>query len=293
MSSNLLKCGRTNLQHNDVRVIDTNTLMAKRLEALSAKVVRHEETADSEDGFVSGLTVGVIPTEGIPDSEEEFSSNVIKAQPQGPSAEEMEQQALALQEQANQILEQANVQAQQIIDDAMQQAQAEKKRIFDEAREQGYAEGIRNGENQVASEKQKLQQMQDGLEDEYRKMVQELEPQFIDVITDIYEHVFHVELKSYREVLLYLISATMRKTEGSRNFMIHISKEDYPYVSMQKKQIAAGVSATNSSVEIVEDITLSKNECLIETDNGIFDCGLGTQLNELKKRLMLLSYERS
>ena len=30
----------------------------------------------------------------------------------------------------------------------------------------------------------------------------------------------------------------------------------------------------------------------IETDGGIFDCGLGTQLSELKKRLMLLAYSR-
>lgn len=74
--------------------------------------------------------------------------------------------------------------------------------------------------------------------------------------------------------------------------MLHVSKEDYPYVSMQKKQIMAGAVSANSFVEVVEDITLSQNECLIETDNGVFDCGLGTQLSELKQKLRLLSYEK-
>lgn len=35
-------------------------------------------------------------------------------------------------------------------------------------------------------------------------------------------------------------------------------------------------------MDIIEDMTLAKNECMIETDNGIFDCGLGTELSELK-----------
>ena len=83
----------------------------------------------------------------------------------------------------------------------------------------------------------------------------------------------------------------MCKIEGNRSFFIHVSKEDYPFVSMQKKQITASV-ASGSSVEVVEDLTLSKNQCLIETEDGIFDCGVSTQLTELSNRLKLLSYEK-
>ena len=130
------------------------------------------------------------------------------------------------------------------------------------------------------------------LEEEYQKMVEELEPKFVDTISSIYEHIFHVDLDSYREVLAYLISTTMHKIEGVRSFLIHVSKEDYPYVSMQKKQLTANALAPGSSVEVVEDATLGKNDCLIETENGIFDCGLGTQLAELRQKLKLLSYEK-
>lgn len=104
-------------------------------------------------------------------------------------------------------------------------------------------------------------------------------------------HIFHVDLHSYREVLCYLISTTMRNTEDNKSFLIHVSKEDYPYVSMQKKQITAQAVSPNASVEIIEDMTLGKGECLIETEGGIFDCGLGTQLAELRQKLKLLSYE--
>ena len=40
---------------------------------------------------------------------------------------------------------------------------------------------------------------------------------------------------------------------------------------MQKKQFLAGVAA-NCNVDVVEDATLDKNECMIETESGIYDC---------------------
>ena len=72
---------------------------------------------------------------------------------------------------------------------------------------------------------------------------------------------------------------------------MHVSKEDYPYVNMQKKLFSEGAVSGRGVVEVVEDITLRENECLIETDGGIFDCGAGTQLEELTKKLKLLSFE--
>ena len=119
-----------------------------------------------------------------------------------------------------------------------------------------------------------------------------MEEQLVDTITGIYEHVFKTELGTYRDILIHLIGSTMRAIEGGRDFVIHVSKEDYPYVSMQKKSILEGCATANISVEIIEDSTLNKNDCLIETDGGIFDCGLSTQLHELRQRLQLLSYQK-
>ena len=170
-------------------------------------------------------------------------------------------------------------------------AEAQKADALEQARRQGQQEAKAEAERAEAQRAAEYQKKAAGLDAEYQKRMDELEPQFVDTITGIYEHIFDVDLHSYREVLCYLISATMRKTEDNRSFLVHVSKEDYPYVSMQKKQIMAGATAPNSTVEIVEDMTLGKGECMIETESGIFDCGLGTQLSELRQKLKLLSYE--
>ena len=268
----------------DTRVIDTNDLVAKRIRELSAKMQQEEGT-----GFVSGLAADKVDAP-VSDSEgdegdSQTSGNVIKA---GEDLQKLREEAEA---EAQQIVEEAKIQAESILQEAKAQAEAQKADVLEQARRQGQQEAKAEADRAEAGREAEYRQKIDGLETEYQKRMDELEPKFIDTITGIYEHIFHVDLHSYREVLCYLISSTMRKTEDNRSFLVHVSKDDYPYVSMQKKQIMAGATAPNSTVEIVEDMTLGKGECMIETDGGIFDCGLGTQLSELRQKLKLLSYE--
>lgn len=286
--SNLLKRGYTNITENETRVIDTNELVAKRIRELSEKMQSKENA-----GFVSGFSAATVEVgadvEALladVDAGEEYQSNVIKANDEAGHILE------TARAEAEEILAQAKFQAMQIENDAKARAEQEKIQVLEQARQQGMQEGREAVAREAESARREQMAARRQLEEEYRQLVDELEPTFVDTITDIYEHIFHVELRSYREVLVHLISTTMRKIEGNRDFMIHVSKEDYPYVSMQKKQIAAGATAANSSVEVVEDMTLSKNECFIETEGGIFDCGLGTQLTELRQKLKLLSYEK-
>ena len=153
-------------------------------------------------------------------------------------------------------------------------------------------EGMSKAQAHEGAMEQEYLEKTQALENEYQQQIDLLEPDLVEAITGIYEHVFHVELSSYREILTGLISDVLHKLEGSRSFIIHVSKDDYAYVSMQKKQILAGAVSENTMVDVVEDAAVSRNECMIETENGIFDCGLGSQLSELKKRLTLLAWEK-
>ena len=82
------------------------------------------------------------------------------------------------------------------------------------------------------------------------------------------------------------------RIEDSRNFLVHVSKEDYEGVIASREYIRSEAGA-GVTVEIVEDVTLSRSQCFIETENGIYDCSLDTQLSELGRKLRLLSYEKT
>ncbi|MBE5884196.1 MAG: hypothetical protein E7291_07240 [Lachnospiraceae bacterium] len=284
MSSNLLKRGYTNIQQDEKRIINTNELVAKRIQELAEKMQREENS-----GFVSGLDAPNLEVEALladGDEEGDVQNRVIKANEDAKGILEN------ARKEAETILEQARAQALQLEQDARNRAERERIQMLAQAKEQGVQQGKEMAAREAEIGREELRNARKQLEAEYQKLLSEMEPQLVDVITEIYEHVFHVELYSYREILSHLISTTMRKVEGNREFLVHVSKEDFPYISMQKKQIAAGAASANSSVEVIEDMTLSKNECLIETEGGIFDCGLGTQLSELRQKLKLLSYEK-
>jgi len=73
--------------------------------------------------------------------------------------------------------------------------------------------------------------------------------------------------------------------------LVHVSRTDYEAVMQEKKSIISKLPSQTATLEIVEDITLKENECIIETSSGIYDCSLGMQLEELTRKLRLLSYE--
>lgn len=276
LSSNLLKHFSIEAPADkEKRVIDSNGLVQRRL----AKVA--EETALREgrgDGFVSGL----MPVEVLEAPED--GGNLIKAQDE---AKEILAQARV---EADSVLAGARAEAERIRKEAREQADREKLQIINQAKQQGYNEGLAKAQAHESAMEEEYLERARTLEEAYQQQADILEPRFVDTITGIYEHIFNVDLSSCREILTYLITTVLHNLEGSRSFIIHVSKDDYPYVSMQKKQMLAGVVAENTSVDVVEDLTMGKNDCMIETENGIFDCGLGTQLSELKKRLMLLAW---
>ena len=100
-------------------------------------------------------------------------------------------------------------------------------------------------------------------------------------------------MKKSRELVVHLLANTMRNLEGGNGYLIHVSKDDYPFVSMQKKELVKGTSIDPEDMDIIEDATLDRSECMIETGNGVFDCSLGTQLEALNEELRLLAYEPS
>ncbi|MFQ7204259.1 hypothetical protein [Waltera sp.] len=134
-----------------------------------------------------------------------------------------------MEAEAQKIVEDARAQAESILQDARSQAEAERADIqeWPEDRTTGSTGG--SGSHRGCTRSRISEETADWKE--YRSGWT-MEPEFVDTITGIYEHISCIP-HSYREVLCS-ISTTMRKSEDNRSFLIHVSKEDYPYVSMQK-----------------------------------------------------------
>ena len=197
----------------------------------------------------------------------------------------------AIQAEADQIIEDAKAQADQIIQEAMDQAEAGRAQIYEEARNAGHEEGYGQGLAEAETIKAELARKEQEMMAQYEQMVSELEPALIDMLSDIYGHIFNTDLKDKKEIILYLLQNALQNTDTTVDIMIHVSKDDYDFISSNKEALFEGIPGADNT-EIVPDVTLSQGQAMIDTGSGIFDCSLGTELEGLKKQLMVLAYRR-
>ena len=298
MSRNLYKSYWVEIADDDKVIIDSNLLLEKRIEEhetlrrhrAEAPMGYDDQESDAEEGepeFVGGLGGEQIDAL-LSDSEDGAEGSIIKAAPveEGPDLEEIEAQAQAM-------IEDAQAQIDEMMENARREIEEERRRTLEDANKLGYDEGYKRGHAEADELKQALEAEKQQLREEYDRMVENLEPKFVDTITEIYSHIFGIELADNRDILVHLIDATLRQVETSKTYLVHVSKDDYPFVNVHKQELTDGATAGKGMVEIIEDIALSQGACLIETDGGIFDCGIDTQLQELTNRLQVLSFEKT
>ena len=279
MASNLYKRGFTVLKEEDTRIIDSNATAAKKIE--KASVMRMVPQPKDKDGFAEGLSADILDV--LTGEEEEGNVLHAASQEEGEDIAEITAAIEEMKRQAAEELEQMRAEAEKSL-------AAERHYAMESAKKEGYQAGLAQGVKEADAMKAKLQEEKKQMEEEVEALLQGIEPRMVDTIAGIYEHIFKVDLSAYRDIVLHLVAETLRKADGDKNYIIHVSGEDYPYVSMQKKQLTAGINV--NSLEVVEDVTLAAGEALIETEGGIFDCGLGTQLEELNRKIRLLAYEK-
>ncbi len=283
--SNLLKGYFVNVE-DDSRVVDVSALLETRMreeEEKRARLAHIEEESYNSDEFFEGL-----PAENIDALiDEDSESAVIK------SNNDAELQRIQSEvESAKEELENCRIEADRVISEARIEAEELKKTAYEEGRAEGYEVGVNEGMASVESMKAELNSRADELENDYQNKITALEPQFVDALTDIYEHIFKVNLDTYRNVVASLLIDTINNTDGARNIIVHIAKDDFQRITAQKEEILTETGMMDDNVDFVQDATLAPASCLIETENGVFDCSLETELKELKRKLMLLAYRR-
>lgn len=291
--SSIVKGYNAAIDEEEKKVINSNSMVADRIQLLKTIMAREASASaqgeSSEDGFTEGLDAEMVDSLLMdPDAEPGAEGgNVIKAeQPVDPGID-----LEAIRQEADQMIEEAQRQADLIIQEALDQAEANKASVYEEARSAGHDEGYAQGLSEAEQMKAEVEETRVALMQQYDQMVSELEPALVDTLSDIYGHIFSVDLSDRSEIIFYLLKKALQNTDTTVDLMIHVSKEDYEYIQSNKEALFEGMPGIDNT-EIVPDVTLHQGEAMIDTGSGIFDCSIGTELEGLKKQLMLLAYRQ-
>ncbi|MDC7295331.1 FliH/SctL family protein [Butyrivibrio sp. DSM 10294] len=293
--SNLFKGMFVNYDDTEKRVIDSNELANKKIEAAREQEIKRQraqmaqeegyEEGHGGDDFIPGIEM-----EQLSQLTEDQSMLGDFSEPQESNDNQFDMEAM--QAEIDFKLQQAQEQADMIIQQAQADAEQYRQQAIESGRQEGYDAGYQEGVMAAETLKAEIESQRGDLEKEYQALVDELEPEMVDVLTQIYEHVFNVDLREDKEIILHLLKSTLSRIEPGNNLIVHVSSDDYDDIMDQKEAIDACITSPNTTMEIIEDPLLKENECMIESDSGVFDCSLGVELSEVSRKLKLLSFDR-
>ena len=269
--SNLLKQCFVVSQQDGKRIINADERYVNKSVPMNTPepVYQEDMVPGSEeilDGFLAGLN-----------AEEVYAEPEI-------APEDLLAQARA---EAEAIVAAAQAEAIRISDDARLEAE----KLFEKSKLEGYNEGSSKLRAEVADEKARMQEelieLKHQLKDEHMKKMEVMESDIIDAVIKVFRHVFNIQFDNKKQILLYLVHNTLMNVEVGKEFHIRVSSANYKFFESRIGDIKEKIG-NDIDIEIVNDMTLGAEDCIIETESGVFNCGIDMELANLEKDIRSL-----
>ena len=261
---------------------------------------------NSDERFKAGLGAAVLRegdvTGAVFEGQAPSSEEILDGFLEGFSAEEVE---LVPQITPEEILEQARAEAEGILvvarleaekmaDNAKKQAEL----LFEQKKQQGYQEGVSRLQDEILERKAKLEedfrqkeveleQTAQLLQNEYEEKLDVLETDLVEIMIRVFHKVFHVQFDNKKQMILQLIKDTMLGIDSGKNFTIRVSESNYKFVESHVADIKEKIG-NDVTIDVVNDLNLEENDCMIETATGIYNCGIDMVLSNLEKDIRSL-----
>jgi len=189
---------------------------------------------------------------------------------------------------ADVIISAAREEAESTLALAREEAERIKQQAQEDGRREGYEEGKMRAAEEAENRARELDDLEKSLRDDYENNMSQLESNMLDTMLDIFERVFTVKFSDSRELLLFLIKNAMRNIRETKNYKVKVSEEDIDFVRSSRDEFIK-IIGNDASLDIVMDVSLSKSECIVDADSGVYDCSLAVELENLKRELKALA----
>lgn len=289
MYNNLYKSSYVN-QDQKVRVIESNDLVAKKLDNIANTIIS-DNSDEGGEGIMQEVSAANVASL-LSDENDKKVKNFDVTQNISSKNSMSKESVQIVNNMASDIVTRANNEAEKIIREATIEAENIKQQAYKQARAMGYDEGINAGKEALIEKELLLNKQKEELVEEYKAKIDEIEPALVDVLTDIYEHVFQVDFSDRKEVIYHLAKNTLASMETGKTYTLRLSPDDFNFLTMQKRELVKGSGIPVESLEFIEDKSLTQGNAFIETGGGIFDCSVTTHLDNLRKTLQVLSFEK-
>ena len=232
---------------------------------------------------------GMLSEEPEPEAAPEEAEEEEEALPtEEEIAAQIEAKLADAQQKADKIIAEAEDAASGILDEATAQAEKMKEEAAAAGKEEGYAAGSETAQAEYAKKEQQLLDRQSAMEKDFADRESSMEERLCDIVCDIVGKVFAIEFFDKKEIIAHIVDNVVTNSPSSKEFLIRVNDANYELINEQKESLKEKVGS-GIELDIVRDPLLTAEQCQIETDGGVYDCGMDVQLANLLKDIRALS----
>jgi flagellar assembly protein FliH len=155
------------------------------------------------------------------------------------------------------------------------------KKGREEGREDGYKEGAAEVERLVG----RLHVILDRAMDKRAEILAETETQVIELVLLVAKKVVKVISENQKSVVVQNIQQALRKLKTKSDVIVRVNLADLQLATEHVKDFVQ-MTENAKKLQIIEDSTVDRGGCVIETDFGEIDARISSQLSELEERIL-------
>ncbi|MCI6179948.1 MAG: flagellar assembly protein FliH [Treponema porcinum] len=192
------------------------------------------------------------------------------------------------EKEAQDIVNKAQAEAQEII----AKAHSEENEIRDSAYRKGYDEGQKSGYNDGQSELNRLiervHKIVESVMNRREEILRDTEQQIVDLVILMTRKIVKIISENQKGVVLSNVLSALKKVKTRCSVIIRVNIEDLKLTSEHTGEFIKRVEAVQG-ITVIEDSSVDKGGCVVETDFGAIDARIASQLGELENKILEIS----
>ena len=192
------------------------------------------------------------------------------------------------QKEAQDIVEKAKAEAQDIISNA----KIEEKSIFEKSKNDGFKagheEGYKAGNEEAQRLVERIHKMIEAVQAKRQEILDNTEQQIVNLVILIARKVVKIMSENQKSVIMSNVLQALKKVKGSGDVTLRVNLADVKLTTEHIKDFIRQVENIKN-ISVVEDSSVEKGGCIVETDFGAIDARISSQLNELETQILNIS----
>jgi flagellar assembly protein FliH len=184
------------------------------------------------------------------------------------------------------IVQKAEVERDELLEQAYQKSQE----VLEESRNNGYEEGYQSGYEEGKKNSDELIDEANDYKKQYwemrEKALRDAESDFVNLAIGVIDKIFNRQLEE-EDIILDIVKNAIESIGYCTSITIRVSEDDYDVLEISRSRILAMFPLIDN-MDIKTDFSLTKGDCVIDSEKGSVDASVRMQLDQIKELVMNL-----